>query len=73
MSELLDVEEGATLSREAAAGRLRALADQLARHNEVAFQRDGVRYSVKVPDEVRFSFEIEVGDDDSEIEVELKW
>src|SRR5690606_20024782 len=61
------------LQREAAAGRLRDLADQLARHNQVAFVRDGIRYTVDVPDEVTFTLEIEVGEDGSEVEVELKW
>jgi amphi-Trp domain-containing protein len=61
------------LRREDAAARLRELADQLARHNEVAFVREGIRYTVKVPDEVEFALEIEVGEDGSEIEVELKW
>jgi amphi-Trp domain-containing protein len=61
------------IGREAAAARLRELADQLARHNEVAFVREGIRYSVKVPDEVTFSLEVEVGDDGSEIEVEISW
>lgn len=61
------------IGREAAASRLRELADQLARHNQVAFVREGVRYSVKVPDEVMFSLEVEVGDDGSEIEVEISW
>lgn len=73
MSELLEVEEGATMSREAAADRLRKLADQLSRHNEVAFVREGVRYSVKVPNEVELNLEIELGEDGSEIEVEIKW
>ena len=73
MSELLEIEENDRMSREEAAAKLRALADQLARHNEVAFTRDGVRYSVKVPDQVDFSFEIELGEDGSEIEVEIKW
>jgi amphi-Trp domain-containing protein len=71
--DLIEVTEESTLRREAAAARLRALADQLSRHNEVAFVREGVRYSVKVPDEVRLSVEIEIGDDESEIEVELRW
>jgi amphi-Trp domain-containing protein len=66
------VSEG-RLRREEAAERLRALADELARHNEVSFERDGVRYTVDVPDEVGFKLEIEVGDDGSEIEVELTW
>ena len=73
MSELLEIEDEDRMSREEAAARLRELADQLARHNEVAFIRDGVRYSVKVPDQISFSFEIELGEDGSEIEVEIKW
>jgi amphi-Trp domain-containing protein len=61
------------LQREAAAQRLRDLADQLARHNQVAFVRDGIRYTVDVPEDVTFTLEIEVGEDGSEVEVELKW
>ncbi len=61
------------LGREAAAQRLRALADELSSANEVAFVRNGHRFTVAVPDEVSFSLEIEVGDDGNEIEVELKW
>ena len=70
--ELLEVTESTTLRREAAADRLRELADQLARHNEVAFSSDGVRYSVDVPDEVQLKVEIELGEE-SEIEVEISW
>jgi amphi-Trp domain-containing protein len=61
------------LRREEVAARLRELADQLARHNEVAFQKDGMRYRVKVPDEVTFTLEVEAGGDESEIEIELSW
>ena len=71
--ELIEHSSEERLGREAAAARLRALADQLARHNEIAFERDGVRYTVDVPSEVTFSLEIEVGEDGSEIEVELTW
>lgn len=61
------------LSREAAAQRLRMLADELARHNELSFRRNGMRFTVAVPDDIVFSLEFEVGEDASEIEVELKW
>ena len=71
--ELLEVEDEARMSREAAAAKLRELADQLSKHNEVAFQRGGVRYSVKVPKEITFSLEVEVTDDGGEVEVELSW
>lgn len=70
--ELVEVTEELTLSREAAAARLRSLADQLSKRNQVEFERDGLRYSVKVPNEVRLKIEIEVGKE-SEIEFEIKW
>ncbi len=70
--ELLEVTEKQTLTREAAAARLRELADQLARHNQVEFVREGVRYTAEVPAEVELSVEIELGDE-SEIEIELSW
>jgi amphi-Trp domain-containing protein len=61
------------LSREEAAERLRQLADELSRQNEVSFLRSGNRFTVAVPDEVTFKFEIEVGEGGSEIEIELEW
>lgn len=61
------------IGREAAAERLRELADQLARHNEVSFLRNGRRVTVQVPDEVDFELEIEVGGEGNEIEVEISW
>ncbi len=61
------------LGREVAAERLRSLADELSRQNEVSFTRDGTRYTVHVPDEIMFKLEIEVGDERSEIEIELQW
>ena len=61
------------LGREAAAQRLRELADELSRQNEVSFVQEGVRHTVAVPKEVTYSLEIEVGEDGSEIEIELKW
>jgi amphi-Trp domain-containing protein len=70
--ELLEVTEKQTLRREDAAARLRDLADQLARHNQVAFVREGVRYTAAVPDEVEMKVEIELGED-SEIEIEISW
>jgi amphi-Trp domain-containing protein len=71
--DLIEYESEERLGREAAAQRLRELADELSRHNEVSFVRDGVRYSVKVPGEITYSLEIEVDEDGSEIEIELTW
>lgn len=70
--ELLEVTESATMSREAAAAKLRALADQLSRHNQVEFVREGVRYTAKVPAQVELSVEIELGEE-NEIEIEISW
>lgn len=70
--ELIEISEKHTLQREQAAARLREIADQLARHNQVEFTREGIRFTAKVPDEVRLSVEIEIGDE-SEIEIEISW
>ena len=71
--DLMEITEKERLSREDAAARLHTLANALAKHNEVEFQRGGVRFKVHVPDEVDFKLEIEIGDDENELEVELKW
>lgn len=70
----MDIEQTteATVSREDAAQRLRDLADELSRQNEVSFVREGKRFTVAVPKTVEFSLEVEVGEE-NEIEVELKW
>jgi amphi-Trp domain-containing protein len=71
--DLIEISEKQRLSREEAAARLRALADALARHNEVEFERGGLRFKVHVPDEVNLKLEIEIGDDERELEIELTW
>lgn len=70
--ELMELSEEQTMSREAAAAKLRELADQLSRHNQVQVVREGLRYSVKVPDQVTLKIEVEVGES-SEIEFEISW
>lgn len=71
--DLMEIKEKELLSREAAAARLHSLADSLAKDNEVEFDRGGLRVKVHVPDEVQFKLELEIGDDGSELEVELTW
>ena len=71
--ELMEVSEKERLSREAAAARLHALAEALARNNEVEFERGGLRFKVHVPDEIDFKLEIEIEDEERELEIELKW
>ena len=65
--------EKETLSREEAAARLRQLADQLERHNDVEFSLEGLPVKVKVPAEVKLEFEVELEDGGGEIEVEISW
>lgn len=61
------------MSREEAAERLRGLADELARQNELAFVREGKRFTVAVPDQVTFEVEIERDEGGSELEIEIRW
>jgi amphi-Trp domain-containing protein len=71
--ELLEVKRKQQLPREEVARRLQALADSLARHNDVEFERDGMQFKVHVPDEVTLKVELEVEDDGTELEIELTW
>ncbi len=73
MSELIKVETKKKMSREGAAGVLRELADQLARHNNLEFEREATRFVVDVPDEVDVEVEIEIESDGGELEVEISW
>ena len=71
--DLLEFEDSRRLRREEAAAWLHQLADSLARHNEVEFMRDGLRYRVAVPDELEFEVELEIEDDGTKLEIELHW
>ena len=71
--DILEIEQKETLSREDAAKRLHAIADMLARQNDVEFERDGIRFNVHVADQVQLKVELEVETDERELEIELKW
>lgn len=71
--DIFEIEQKETLRREEAAARLHALADMLARNNEVEFERQGTRFKVHVADEVELKLELEVETDERELEIELKW
>ena len=71
--DLLEIERKERMPREQAAAVLRQLADQLARHNDVEFERGGAKFKLHVPDEVELELELEVRDDGCELEVELSW
>ena len=71
--DIFEIEQTETLSREEVAARLRNLADMLARHNDIEFERGGMRLKVKVPDQVNLKLELDVESDECELEIELTW
>jgi len=71
--DIFSVEQKERLGREDAAARLRDLADMLARHNDIEFERGGMRFTVHVPDEVNLKIELEIESDERELEIELTW
>ena len=70
---LIEIKEKQRLGREEAAARLHAIADALARNNDVEFERGGIQYKVHVADEVELKVEIEIDSDERELEIELTW
>jgi amphi-Trp domain-containing protein len=71
--DIFEVERKERVSREEVAARLRTLADMLERHNDIEFERGGMRFTVHVPDEVELKLELEVDSDERELEIELTW
>jgi amphi-Trp domain-containing protein len=71
--DIFEVETKETLSREEVAARLHALADMLARHNDIEFERGGMHFTVHVADQVQLKLELEIESDERELEIELKW
>lgn len=73
MADLLEIENERTLCREEAAAWIQELAKQLARNNQLQFRQDGLKYTVKVPAEVTMEVEVEIGEDESKLEIEITW
>jgi amphi-Trp domain-containing protein len=71
--DIFEVEQKETLSREKLAARLHTIADMLAQHNDLEFERNGMRFTVHVPDEVQLKLELEIESDEREFEIEMKW
>ncbi len=71
--DLIEFETERTARREEVAAWLRQLADSLARHNDIEFVRDGLRYTIDVPDSLVLAVELEIEDDESSLEIELRW
>jgi amphi-Trp domain-containing protein len=71
--KLMELKDKTTLSREEAAARLHAIADELASGNDVVIERETMRFVAHVPDQVNLKVEFEVEDDGTELEIELTW
>jgi amphi-Trp domain-containing protein len=71
--DLIELAEKHKVSREEAAARLHAIADELASGNDIIFERANGRIVAKVPDEVNLKIEFELGDEETEFEIELTW
>ncbi len=71
--DIFEIKQKETVTREQVAQRLRLLADMLARHNDLEFDRGGMHFAVHVPDQLQLKVELEVESDERELEIELKW
>lgn len=71
--DLVELEEKSAVSREDAAARLHAIADELASNNDLVIERENLRFVAHVPDQVNLKVEFEIEDDGSELEIELTW
>ena len=72
--ESFEVERQETITRQEAATRLRRIANLLSGdEDEAVFERGGMRFEVPLADELNFKIEIEMGSEEREIEIELKW
>jgi amphi-Trp domain-containing protein len=71
--DIVELQEKTTLSREDAAARLHAIADELANGGDIVLERDELRFKAQVPDEVHFKVEFEIEKKGSEFEIELTW
>jgi len=71
--KLMELKDKTTLSREEAAARLHAIADELASGNDVVIEREDMRFVAHVPDRVNLKVEFETGDDGTDLVIDLSW
>ena len=71
--DVVEIEQKETVSRKEVVTRLRRLASQLAKGNDVKFDQGAVAITVHIPDEVQLKVELEVETGERELEIELKW
>jgi amphi-Trp domain-containing protein len=69
-----EVEKREKLTRDEAATRLRRIANLLSgAGDDVKFSRGGMDFEVTIPEQVEWKVELELDDEESELEIELKW
>jgi len=71
--ELMEISEKYSMTREEAAALLHKIADSLARHNDLEFVREGIKYRVDVADQVELEVELEIDSNGSSLEIEINW
>jgi amphi-Trp domain-containing protein len=69
----LELERKESLSRPEVAKRLSAFAEALAAGGNVELDLGGTSLKLRVADDVRTEFEVEVTGDEIEVEIELTW
>jgi amphi-Trp domain-containing protein len=69
----LELERKESLTRVEAAKRLSVFAEALASGNNVKLDLGGTSLTMRVADDVRTEFEVEIDGDEIEVEIELKW
>ncbi len=71
--DTFEVENKETLTRAEVATRLRRIATLIGGDDEeIEFERGGMDFKMRMPAEVNFKVELELGDD-NELEIELTW
>lgn len=69
-----EVERRETITRVEAATRLRRIANLLSGDDEeIQFDRGDMKFKVAIPEQVQWKVELELDDEESELEIELKW
>jgi amphi-Trp domain-containing protein len=72
--DMFEVEQKDTLTRKEVATRLRRLANLLASEDEeIVFERGGMEFKLNVPETVHLKVELEIGNEERELEIELTW
>lgn len=71
--DTFEVENKETLTRAEVATRLRRIATLIGGDDEeIEFERGGMEFKLRMPEQVDFKVELELGDD-NELEIEVTW